>query len=81
MQTETHDPTALGYSPEASPEDADLVVAMHQVASAAPPIAGGDDDEGGDGGAVADPGGDSDPDANEGFEVPEPPSDDGGGDD
>lgn len=52
----------LGYGPEASAGDADLVAAL------APPVAatGGGDDE-----PVADPGGDSDPDANEGFEAPD----------
>lgn len=62
----------LGYGPEASVEDSDLVLAL-QSAPTAPevadgPVAAGGDDEDGD---VADPGGDSDPDANEGFEPPD----------
>jgi hypothetical protein len=56
----------LGYGPNASVEDSDIVVALHEAES----VATGDDDE--EGGSTADPGGDSDPDANEGFE---PPSD------
>jgi hypothetical protein len=58
----------LGYGPNASEGDADAILALHQASLAA---LGGDDDEDGDD-ATADPGGDSDPDANEGFE---PPSD------
>lgn len=64
----------LGYGPEASPEDSDIVLALLHPPTASAPAAGpgGDEDDDGDGGSVADPGGDSDPDANEGFE---PPSD------
>ncbi len=49
-------------------EDRDIAVARHDPVATA---VGGDDDQDGDG-STADPGGDSDPDANEGFE---PPSD------
>jgi hypothetical protein len=60
----------LGYGPEASAEDSDLVLALRRPtvpaeASGDSVAAGGDDDD------VADPGGDSDPDANEGFEPPD----------
>jgi hypothetical protein len=54
----------LGYGPNASVEDSDIVVALHEAQCVA---TGGDDD---DEGSTADPGGDSDPDANEGFEPP-----------
>lgn len=56
----------LGFGPNASPEDADIVVAL--PAPRAAEETGGDDDD--DGEPVADPGGDSDPDAGEGFEAP-----------
>ena len=55
----------LGYGPEASPEDSDIVASLHDAVRAQE--AGGDDP---DEEPVADPGGDSDPDANEGFEPP-----------
>ncbi|MGN6694987.1 MAG: DUF2231 domain-containing protein [Aquihabitans sp.] len=65
----------LGYGPEASAEDSDLVLALHRPTVPAEASgdtvaagSGGGDDEGD--GEVADPGGDSDPDANEGFEPP-----------
>ncbi len=57
----------LGYGPEASPEDADIVAALH-APTASLGVAGGDDDEDDGAAPTADPGGDSDPDANEGFE-------------
>lgn len=57
---------ALAYGPEASPEDADLVQAMHAPDQPETESGGdGDEDE-----SQSDPGGDSDPDAGEGFEVP-----------
>lgn len=72
----------LGYGPEASADDSDLVLALLRPTASTPaatvPAAsgGGDGDDDADEGPTADPGGDSDPDANEGFE----PKDPSGGD-
>ncbi|WP_421118686.1 hypothetical protein ACE2AJ_15150 [Aquihabitans daechungensis] len=62
---ETGGVIVLGYGPEASVEDSDIVVALRHPDAVA---VGGDDDE--EDGSTADPGGDSDPDAGEGFEPP-----------
>lgn len=55
---------ALAYGPEASIEDTEIVQALHQ-----PDEPEGPSESDGDA-PQSDPGGDSDPDANEGFEAP-----------